>query len=206
MKRLFDIVFSASALLLLSPILLVASILVYFKLGSPIFFRQKRVGLDNATFEVVKFRSMLDARCKNGELLSDEKRLTPFGKLLRASSIDELPGLWNVLRGDMSLVGPRPQDAKFLALYTDRQIRRHDVKPGITGWAQVNGRNSIGWEERFELDVWYVENQSFWLDIKICLMTIPVVLLRKGISADGHVSMPAFKGSVNLRSQIQAAE
>ena len=206
MKRLFDVIVSASALLLLSPLLIITSALVYLKLGSPILFRQKRVGYNNETFDVIKFRSMLNSYGNNGELLSDAQRLTPFGKMLRVSSIDELPGLWNILTGKMSIVGPRPQDAKFLVLYSDQQLRRHDVKPGLTGWAQINGRNSISWEERFELDIWYVENQSFWLDIKICLLTIPVVILGKGVSADGHVSMPAFRGNMEHYTDASAAD
>ena len=205
MKRIFDIAVSAIMLAILSPLLLVTAIAVYSFLGKPILFRQRRVGFQNTTFDVIKFRSMLNADDAKGNLLSDEQRLTPFGQFLRSTSIDELPGLWSVLIGDMSIVGPRPQDAKFLALYSDRQLRRHDVKPGITGWAQINGRNSIGWEERFELDLWYVENRSLWLDIKICLLTFPAVLLRKGIAAEGHVTMPAFNGYVRDR-QMEAAE
>ena len=195
MKRIFDIIMSLSALIVLSPLLLVTSILVYCFLGKPILFRQIRIGLNNKSFEVIKFRSMLDAFDADGNALSDEERLTQFGKMLRASSIDELPSLWNILKGDMSIVGPRPQDARFIEKCTPLQNRRHEIRPGLTGWAQINGRNSITWEERFKLDVWYVDSHSFLLDIKIILLTVPVVLLRKGVSAPGHATMPTFNGS-----------
>ena len=199
-KRLFDIVISAAGLIILSPIIILTAIAVYFCLGRPILYRQKRTGLNNTDFHVVKFRSMLDSRDASGNVLSDAERLTFFGKFIRAASIDELPSLWDVFRGKMSIVGPRPQDAKYYSLYTDRQKRRHQVKPGLTGWAQINGRNAITWEKRFELDLWYVENQSFWLDLKICFLTVPVVLFQRGINAPGHATMPAFKGNENEKS------
>ncbi|MCV6600764.1 MAG: sugar transferase [Cohaesibacter sp.] len=205
MKRLFDITLSSAALILLSPLLLVTAILVYFNLGSPILFRQKRIGYQNQPLEIIKFRSMREARCADGHLLTDEERLTAFGRFLRATSIDELPSLWTILTGKMSIVGPRPQDAKFIALCNERQLRRHDVKPGLTGWAQINGRNAITWEQRFELDLWYVKNQSFALDLKIILMTIPTVILQQGISAPGHATMPKFKGS-NRREMAEAGK
>lgn len=205
MKRLFDIVLSSAALIMLSPLLLLTAILVYFNLGSPILFRQQRIGYKNRPLEVIKFRSMLDACCEDGHLLSDEERLTKFGKFLRATSIDELPSLWTILTGKMSIVGPRPQDAKFIALCNDSQLNRHNVKPGLTGWAQINGRNAISWEQRFELDLWYVQNNSFWLDVKIILLTIPMVLLQRGITAPGHVTMPKFQGN-NGEKAIEAGE
>jgi lipopolysaccharide/colanic/teichoic acid biosynthesis glycosyltransferase len=194
-KRFFDVVVSASALLALSPILLALSGLVRWKLGSPILFRQIRPGLDGAPFRMIKFRTMTDERDSIGELLPDDQRLTPFGRFLRASSLDELPELFNVLKGDMSLVGPRPLLREYLSLYTARQARRHEVRPGITGWAQINGRNALSWEEKFELDVWYVENQSLWLDIKILFKTVWHVVKRDGISHDGEATMSRFTGS-----------
>jgi lipopolysaccharide/colanic/teichoic acid biosynthesis glycosyltransferase len=197
MKRILDIVLSLVALLLLSPVILLLSILVALKLGRPILFRQKRPGLKGKVFEMIKFRSMRDAVDELGNTLSDSKRLTSFGKTLRSSSLDELPGLWSVLKGDMSLVGPRPLLVEYLPLYSKEQARRHDVRPGITGWAQVNGRNAISWEEKFKLDVWYVDNQSFWLDIKILFLTVKKVLVRDGVSADGEVTMSRFEGNVN---------
>lgn len=197
MKRILDIVLSLVALLLLSPVILLLSILVALKLGRPILFRQKRPGLKGKVFEMIKFRSMRDAVDELGNTLSDSKRLTSFGKTLRSSSLDELPGLWSVLKGDMSLVGPRPLLVEYLPLYSKEQARRHDVRPGITGWAQVNGRNAISWEEKFKLDVWYVDNRSFWLDIKILFLTVKKVLVRDGVSADGEVTMSRFEGNVN---------
>lgn len=195
MKRLFDICIALVALLLLSPLFVVISILVITKLGFPVLFEQPRPGLNGRMFKMYKFRSMKVALDQQGNLLSDYDRISIFGAKLRASSIDELPELWNVLKGDMSLVGPRPLLIEYLPLYSAEQARRHAVKPGITGWAQVNGRNSLSWEDKFKLDVWYVDNQSFWLDMKILLMTIKKVFCREGISADGHVTIDKFTGN-----------
>ena len=194
LKRVFDIIASLIGLILLSPVILITAILVRTKLGSPIFFTQDRVGKDNKIFKMIKFRTMTDEKDKNGELLSDEYRLTSFGKFLRSTSIDELPELINVLKGDMSLVGPRPLLQEYIPLYSKEQIRRHDVLPGLTGWAQVNGRNSISWCDKFKLDVWYVDNQSFILDIKIIFMTILKVLKRDGINQEGEVTSDYFNG------------
>ena len=195
MKRLLDIVAAASALLLLSPLFLVLFVLVRLKLGTPVLFRQQRPGLNGRLFGMVKFRSMTNATDEDGRLLSDAERLTPFGTLLRASSLDELPELWNVLMGDMSLVGPRPLLPEYLNLYTPEQAKRHLVRPGITGWAQINGRNAISWEQKFEFDVWYVEHQSVWLDIKILMLTVFKVFKRQGISSDGVATTEKFTGS-----------
>ncbi|WP_026436720.1 sugar transferase [Acidovorax sp. JHL-9] len=195
MKRLFDFVIALLALLLLALPLLSLIWLVRNKLGSPAFFRQTRPGQHGKPFQMVKFRTMTDARGPNGELLPDAERLTPFGRFLRASSLDELPELWNVLKGDMSLVGPRPLLMEYLPLYSPEQARRHEVRPGITGWAQVNGRNAISWDDKFRLDVWYVDHRSLWLDIKILWLTVKKVLVREGISAAGEATMPVFKGS-----------
>ncbi|MCE8019001.1 sugar transferase [Halomonas sp. MCCC 1A11036] len=194
MKRLFDIVLSLVALVLLSPVLLVVALLVRLRLGSPVLFRQPRPGLHGRPFEMVKFRTMRDAVDRDGNPLPDAARLTPLGRRLRAASLDELPELWNVLRGDMSLVGPRPLLVEYLPLYTPRQARRHEVRPGVTGWAQVNGRNALSWEQKFELDVWYVDNRSLWLDLRILLLTVKRVLTREGIAHDGDVAMPRFRG------------
>ncbi len=194
-KRLFDIAASAAALLLLSPVLAVTAVLVRIYLGSPVLFRQTRPGLHGKPFQLVKFRTMLDARAADGTLLSDADRLTRFGRALRASSLDELPELWNVLKGEMSLVGPRPLLMQYLPRYTPHQARRHEVRPGLTGWAQINGRNALGWDAKFDLDVWYVENRSFWLDLKIMLLTVRSIFVRQGISAEGHETMPEFMGS-----------
>lgn len=194
MKRLFDIAIASFALLLLALPLLLITGLVRRKLGRPAFFRQIRPGLHGKPFEMVKFRSMTDARGADGNLLPDADRLTPFGRFLRSSSLDELPGLWNVLNGQMSLVGPRPLLMEYLPLYSVEQARRHEVRPGITGWAQVNGRNALSWEDKFRLDVWYVENRSMWLDIKILWLTVRKVLIRDGISADGEATMSKFTG------------
>jgi len=183
-----------AVLLLLFPFLLLLATLVRFNMGSPVLFRQVRPGRKGALFQMVKFRTMRDATDSRGQPLPDEERLTKFGKLLRASSLDELPELWNVIRGEMSLVGPRPLLVEYLPLYSPRQARRHEVRPGITGWAQVNGRNAISWEERLEMDVWYVENRSFWLDLRILWMTVIKVFQREGISQDGHATMPHFEG------------
>lgn len=195
LKRLFDLVCSALALLLLWPVLLAIFVLVRVKLGSPALFRQERPGLHGRPFIMIKFRTMLDGQDDNGKPLPDELRLTPFGRMLRATSLDELPELWNVLKGDMSLVGPRPLLSEYLPLYSLEQSRRHEARPGVTGWAQVNGRNALSWDEKFRLDVWYVDNQSLWIDIKILCLTLKKVLLRDGINADGEATMPKFKGN-----------
>ena len=195
MKRLFDITAAFAALLLLALPLALLTWQVRRKLGSPAFFRQVRPGMHGQPFEMVKFRTMTDARGADGALLPDADRLTPFGRFLRASSLDELPELWNVLKGDMSLVGPRPLLMEYLPLYSPQQARRHEVRPGITGWAQVNGRNAIGWEDKFTLDVWYVDHRSLWLDFKILWLTVKKVLVREGISADGEATMGRFTGS-----------
>ena len=195
MKRLFDLVAASLALLLLAVPLWVLVGLIRRKLGSPVLFRQVRPGLHGKPFTMVKFRTMTDERGPDGALLPDAQRMTPFGRFLRASSLDELPELWNVLRGEMSLVGPRPLLTEYLPLYTPEQARRHEVRPGITGWAQVNGRNAISWPDKFALDVWYVDNQSLWLDIKILWMTVRKVLVRDGISAAGEATMSKFEGS-----------
>lgn len=201
MKRLFDIMLSALGMLSLTIPLLVLTWQIRRKLGTPVFFRQVRPGLHGQPFEMVKFRTMTDERGPDGELLPDAQRLTPFGRWLRATSLDELPELWNVLRGDMSLVGPRPLLMEYLPLYTPEQARRHEVRPGITGWAQVNGRNAISWADKFELDVWYVEHRSLWLDIKILCLTVKKVLVRDGISAQGEATMPKFTGSISKEQQ-----
>jgi sugar transferase EpsL len=195
MKRAMDLVGALAALVLLSPIVVVLCILVRSKLGSPVFFRQVRPGIEGRPFNMVKFRTMTDERCPDGALLPDDQRLTGLGAWLRSTSLDELPELFNVLKGDMSLVGPRPLLMDYLSLYNDRQARRHEVRPGITGWAQVNGRNALSWEEKFELDVWYVDNRSLWLDIKILFKTVLQVLKRDGISHGEDATMPRFKGS-----------
>ena len=194
-KRLFDFLVAVFAGLILCPVIIVTALLVRFKLGSPILFQQVRPGKDGKPFKMIKFRSMLDAVDSDGNVLPDEQRLTRFGKILRSTSLDELPGLWNVVIGDMSLVGPRPLLMEYLPRYSAEQYRRHDVKPGITGWAQVNGRNAISWEQKFELDVWYVDNQSLWLDIKILILTVKKVFVRDGISAEGEATMHKFMGS-----------
>jgi lipopolysaccharide/colanic/teichoic acid biosynthesis glycosyltransferase len=195
MTRLFNVLAASVALLLLSMPLLVLILLVCRKLGSPVLFTQVRPGLNGRSFEMIKFRTMTDERGPDGQLLPDKDRLSPFGRWLRATSLDELPELWNVLKGEMSLVGPRPLLMEYLPLYTLEQARRHDVRPGITGWAQVNGRNAISWEEKFKLDVWYVENQSLSLDLKILWLTVKKVLIRDGINAKNEATMPKFTGS-----------
>ncbi|WP_318513999.1 sugar transferase [Photobacterium leiognathi] len=195
MKRLFDIIISLSVLLILSPVILFVAWKIQKNLGSPVLFRQTRPGLNGVPFEMVKFRSMKDALDKDGNLLPDSERLTPFGSKLRSTSLDELPELWNVLKGEMSLVGPRPLLMEYLPLYNDKQARRHEVRPGVTGWAQVNGRNAISWEQKFDLDIWYVDNRSFKLDFKILLLTVKKVLIKDGISADGHVTIEPFTGT-----------
>lgn len=194
LKRLFDILASACGLLLLAPVYLIIAWLIRRKLGSPVLFRQRRPGLSGKPFEMVKFRTMLDAVDANGNPLPDSERMTAFGSFLRSASLDELPELWNVLKGDMSLVGPRPLLMEYLPLYSTEQYRRHEARPGVTGWAQINGRNALSWEEKFKLDVWYVDNQSLWLDLKIIFLTIKKVLVRDGISADGEATMTKFMG------------
>lgn len=194
-KRLFDIVASLCGLIILSPIIAIVAWKIRKNLGSPVLFRQVRPGFDGKPFEMVKFRSMRDAVDASGNPLPDSERMTPFGRMLRASSLDELPELWNVLKGEMSLVGPRPLLMEYLPLYDSEQYRRHEARPGVTGWAQINGRNAISWEDKFKLDVWYVDNCSLWLDIKILLLTVKKVFVRDGISAEGEVTMPKFTGS-----------
>lgn len=198
-KRFFDVILSLCGIVISSPLLLMIAILVRVKLGSPVIFKQERPGYQNKIFTLYKFRTMTDALDTNGKLLPDEKRLTKFGQLLRSTSLDELPEFFNILFGHMSFVGPRPLLKSYLELYDDRQIHRHDVLPGLTGLAQVNGRNSISWEEKFEYDIKYVENLSFWLDIKIIFMTFQRVFSRSGISAEGEVTMEKFKGSAESK-------
>lgn len=197
MKRLFDLIVSLFALIVLSPVVVTTAVLVRIKLGSPIFFTQERPGLNGKSFKMMKFRTMLDASDKYGNQLPDDQRMTALGAFLRSASLDELPGLFNVIKGDMSLVGPRPLLVQYLPLYNAEQARRHNVRPGITGWAQVNGRNAISWEDKFSFDVWYVDNRSFWLDFKILLLTVKKVFVREGISADGHVTIEPFKGTLS---------
>lgn len=204
MKRVFDFVLALCGVLALALPLLVLIWLVRRKLGSPVFFRQVRPGLHGKPFEMVKFRTMTSERGPDGQLLPDVVRLTSFGRFLRAASLDELPELWNVLRGDMSLVGPRPLLMQYLPLYSAEQARRHEVRPGVTGWAQVNGRNAISWEDKFKLDVWYVDNQSLSLDIKILWLTVKKVLVRDGISGAGEATMSAFTGSQAIKSSEQS--
>jgi sugar transferase EpsL len=193
-KRLFDITVSCIIVVLTVPAVLAIALLVRWRLGSPVLLRQSRPGLHGRLFTLYKFRSMSDARDDVGGLLPDAQRLSGFGRVLRASSLDELPELWNVIKGDMSFVGPRPLLVEYLSLYSPEQARRHEVKPGITGWAQVNGRNRLSWPKRLEMDVWYVDHRSFLLDLKIILMTVWKVLRREGISPEGHVTMERFKG------------
>lgn len=195
LKRAMDILVSAALLASLAPILLVLALLVRWRFGSPVLFTQTRPGLGGKPFHMLKFRTMTDLRNSTGCLLPDGERLPPFGRWLRAVSLDELPELWNVLKGDMSLVGPRPLLMEYLPLYSPGQARRHEVRPGITGWAQVNGRNALSWEEKFQMDVWYVDNQSFWLDLQILWLTLLAVFTRKGISQQGHATMERFLGS-----------
>lgn len=199
MKRIFDILAAAFALIILALPLAVLAWQVRRKLGSPVLFSQVRPGMHGEPFTMVKFRTMTDECGPDGQLLPDEVRLTPFGRLLRSTSLDELPELWNVLKGEMSLVGPRPLLMQYLPLYSSEQARRHEVRPGVTGWAQINGRNAISWDEKFKLDVWYVDNQSLWLDIKILWLTVKKVVVRDGISAEGEATMPAFTGSEKSR-------
>lgn len=195
MKRLFDFIVSLLALIVFFPIIAFVAYKIKNNLGSPVLFRQTRPGLNGKVFEMIKFRTMKDATDKYGNPLPDAERMTPFGDKLRNSSLDELPELWNVLKGDMSLVGPRPLLMQYLPLYNKEQARRHDVRPGVTGWAQINGRNAISWDEKFKLDVWYVDNRSFWLDIKILFLTVKKVFVKEGISADGHATIEPFKGN-----------
>ena len=194
-KRAFDIAASTSALVVLSPVLAITAYKVKKELGSPVLFRQTRPGLHGKPFEMIKFRTMKDATDKEGNALPDSERLTDFGKKLRASSLDELPELWNVLKGDMSLVGPRPLLMEYLPLYNAEQAKRHNVRPGVTGYAQVNGRNSLSWEDKFKLDTWYVEHQSLWLDMKILLKTVKKVLIKDGINEAGEATMTKFTGT-----------
>ena len=194
-KRLLDFIISLFALIVFSPLMFLLALLVRFNIGSPILFTQERPGLNGSVFKMLKFRTMLNSTDSQNRFLSDDKRITKFGAFLRSTSLDELPGLLNVLKGDMSLVGPRPLLVQYLPLYNKEQARRHNVRPGITGWAQVNGRNAISWEDKFKFDVWYVDNQSFLLDIKILFLTVKKVFVREGISANGVATMPLFKGS-----------
>lgn len=194
-KRAFDVFVSLTGLIVAGPVLLIVALLVRIFLGSPVFFRQQRPGLDAQPFEILKFRTMTDAVDPDGALLPDAIRLTAFGRFLRASSLDELPELWNVLKGEMSLIGPRPLLMEYVPLYDETQMRRHTMRPGITGWSQVNGRNAIGWDEKFALDVWYVDNQSMLLDVKILFMTVASLVRREGINASENVPMPKFTGS-----------
>lgn len=196
-KRSLDILISLCALLLLFPFLTFIVTALLISLGKPLFFTQDRPGLNGRIFKMIKFRTMTDRRDSEGKLLPDSERMTRVGAFLRSTSLDELPELVNVLRGDMSVVGPRPLLEEYLELYTSEQARRHEVRPGITGWAQINGRNAISWEEKFKLDVWYVDNQSLWLDLKILLLTLKKVLVREGISAEGEATMNRFEGTKN---------
>ena len=195
-KRLLDILGSFSGLLFFAPLIAVVAWLIRRQLGSPVLFRQTRPGLHGNPFQLIKFRTMRNAIGLDGRPLPDSERMTSFGSFLRSASLDELPELWNVLKGDMSLVGPRPLLMEYLPLYSLEQARRHELRPGVTGWAQVNGRNALSWEEKFRLDVWYVDNRSFWLDLKILFMTMRKVVVREGISATGDATMPKFIGSV----------
>ena len=195
-KRLFDITATLAGFILLAPLLMLVTFLIRIQHGTTVIFQQQRPGLHGKPFNMFKFRTMTNERNAEGNLYPDAQRLTSLGKFLRNTSLDELPELFNVLKGDMSLVGPRPLLMEYLPLYTPDQARRHEVKPGITGWAQVNGRNAISWEEKFKLDVWYVENQSYWLDLKILWMTLIKVLRREGISQEGQATMEKFKGTI----------
>ena len=200
MKKIFDFTVALGALAILSPVLGVVAIIVRAQLGAPVLFCQTRPGLQGKPFSILKFRTMTNARDAQGNLLPDAQRLTRFGRFLRSTSLDELPELFNVLRGDMSLVGPRPLLMAYLPLYSAEQARRHEVRPGITGWAQVNGRNALSWEEKFAMDVWYVDHRSLWLDMKILVLTVRKVLARDGISATGEATMPRFTGSAGRES------
>lgn len=195
MKRLLDILVSGGLLVLLAPLMLFICLLVFLGMGRPVLFRQMRPGLHGRSFEMLKLRTMRDAVDRDGNPLADSERITPLGQFLRSTSLDELPGLWNVVKGDMSLVGPRPLLMEYLPRYTVEQARRHEVRPGITGWAQVNGRNALNWEQKFALDTWYVDNHSMWLDVKILCLTVMKVLRREGIAAEGEATMPKFEGT-----------
>ena len=195
MKRLLDIIISLSALILLAPLYAIIGYKVKKNLGSPIFFKQTRPGLQAQPFDMIKFRTMKDATDASGNLLPDSMRMTAFGKMLRSSSLDELPELWNVLKGDMSLVGPRPLLMEYVPLYNQEQARRHEMRPGITGWAQINGRNNISWNDKFKLDVWYIDNQSLLLDLKILLLTVKKVIIKEGINEKNEVTMSKFSGN-----------
>lgn len=195
LKRIFDILLSILLIVLFSPIYIIVSLLILLKMGSPILFKQQRPGLHEKIFEIYKFRTMTNEKDENGQLLSDDKRLVGIGKFIRSVSLDELPQIFNVLKGDMSFIGPRPLLIEYLTLYNEKQKKRHDVKPGITGWAQVNGRNAISWEQKFEFDIWYVEHHSFWLDMKILWMTFIKVIKRSDISSNTSITMEKFKGT-----------
>jgi lipopolysaccharide/colanic/teichoic acid biosynthesis glycosyltransferase len=205
-KRLFDLVFVLVTFPLWAPLMAAIAVLVRFKLGRPVFFRQDRGGHQGRVFRLIKFRTMTEARDAGGKLLPDAQRLTPFGRWLRATSLDELPELLNVLKGDMSVVGPRPLLVEYLTRYTPEQARRHEVRPGLTGWAQVNGRNAIAWEEKFRLDVWYVTHQSLWLDLRILALSVKGVLRRQGISAEDHATVPEFTGVPSHSARSPASE
>jgi sugar transferase EpsL len=198
-KRALDLAVAVPAVILASPVIALVALAIRWRLGSPVVFRQQRPGFHGEPFMLYKFRTMLDTRDATGELLPDAERLPPFGVFLRRSSLDELPQLWNVVRGDMSLIGPRPLMMRYLPRYSAQQRRRHDVLPGVTGWAQVNGRNNISWERKFELDVWYVDHLSPWIDLKILWLTLLKTLLRSGISAEGHATAPEFEGTRSLQ-------
>lgn len=200
MKRFVDLVLSILGLMLFLPFILMTAVLIRIKLGSPILFKQERPGLNGEIFQLYKFRTMTDERDQLGRLLPDHERLSSFGKLVRRFSLDEFPQLTNVIKGEMSLIGPRPLLPEYLSLYSEEQAKRHLVKPGITGWAQVNGRNALTWEEKFELDVWYVQNHSFYLDLKILFLTMKKVLISEGISNQSHVTMPDFQGNSKISS------
>ena len=201
MKRLFDFIVAICGLIALLPVLLLVAFFVSYKLGSPILFAQERAGLNGKVFKMIKFRSMLDVKDRQGDLLPDNERLTRFGKFLRSTSLDELPGLFNVLKGEMSIGGPRPLLVEYLDLYSKEQARRHELRPGITGWAQVNGRNAISWEKKFEYDVWYIKNQSLFLDIKILFLTVIKVFKSEGVSPKDNIIMPRFNGSDNTKGK-----
>ena len=199
LKRIIDILGALTALTIFSPIMVYTAWKVSKTMGSPVLFQQTRPGKDGKPFEMIKFRTMQDANGPDGKLLPDAERITPLGDFMRRTSLDELPEFWNVLKGDMSLVGPRPLLMQYLPLYSKEQYRRHELRPGITGWAQVNGRNAISWDEKFKLDVWYVDNHSFWLDVKILFLTLKKVISKENISADNHATMPFFEGTTKTK-------
>ena len=196
MKRIIDLLLACLGFVILSPILIITALLIRLKMGDPVIFTQTRSGLDGKPFRMLKFRTMHDMIGPDGKPLPDKERLSPFGRSMRSMSIDELPELWNIIKGDMSIVGPRPLLMEYLPLYDDEQARRHEIKPGLTGWAQVNGRNALSWKEKFEHDVWYVDNRTIWLDFKIIWLTVKNIILRKGISAEGEATMPKFIGNL----------